>query len=114
MAVTELLSPSLLTIGSESILNVEKLLRSLHMRCEAPESMTHFRAAVAASAPAAQRGKAVSQKELQSSVVARAPLAVALFTYHHSCICLQEMQSTVMWPGSLNRKQMRSSLFPPS
>jgi len=29
-------------IGSESILNVDKLRRSLHVWCDAPESITHF------------------------------------------------------------------------
>ena len=80
MAVTELLSPSSITIGSESFLNVEKLLRSLHMWCDAPESMTHFGAAV--------RAQAVSQKGSQSPVVARAAVAVAFFTFHHSFIHL--------------------------
>jgi hypothetical protein len=50
VAVTELLSPSSITIGSESFLNVEKLLRSLHMWCEASKSMTHFGAAAVAAA----------------------------------------------------------------
>jgi len=84
MAVTELLSPSSITIGSESFLNVEKLLRSLHMRCDAPESMTHFGAAVAA----ATRAPADCQKGSQSPVVARAAVAVAFFTFHHSFIRL--------------------------
>jgi len=52
VAVTELLSPRSITISSESFLNVEKLARSLHMRCDAPELMTHFRAVVAAGAAA--------------------------------------------------------------
>ena len=82
MAVTELLSPSSITIGSESFLNVEKLVRSLHIWCDAPESMTHFGAAAAA------RAEAVSQKGSQSPVVARAAVAVAFFTFHHSFIRL--------------------------
>ena len=81
MAVTELLSPSSIAIGSESFLGVEKLVRSLHIWCDAPESMTHFGAAVA-------RAKAVSQKGLQSLVVARAAVVVAFFTFHHSFIRL--------------------------
>jgi hypothetical protein len=88
VAVTELLSPSSITIGSESFLNVEKLLRSLHMWCDAPESMTHFGAAAAAAAAAAVRAQAVSQKGSQSPVVARAAVAVAFFTFHHSFIRL--------------------------
>ena len=82
MAVTELLSPSSITIGSESFLYVEKLVRSLHIWCDAPESMTHFRAAAAVAAAA--RAEAVSQKGSQSPVVARAAVAVAFFTFHHS------------------------------
>jgi len=81
VAVTELLSPSSVTIGSESFLNVEKLPRSLHIWCDAPESMTHF-------GVAAVRPQAVSQKGSQSPVVARAAVAVAFFTFHHSFICL--------------------------
>jgi len=88
VAVTEFLSPSSITIGSESFLNVEKVLRSLHMWCDAPESMTHFGAASAASAVAAARAQAVSQKGSQSPVVARAAVAVAFFTLHHSFIRL--------------------------
>ena len=80
MAVTELLSSSSITIGSESFLNVEKLVRSLHIWCDAPESMTHFRAAA--------RAEAVSQKGSQSLVVPRAAVAVAFFTLHHSFIRL--------------------------
>jgi hypothetical protein len=67
-------------IGSESVLNVEKLLRSLHIWCDAPESMTHFRAAA--------RAHADSHRESQSPVVARAAVAVAFFTLHHSFIHL--------------------------
>ena len=81
MAVTELLSPSSIIIGSESFLNVEKLVRSLHIWCDAPESMTHFGAAAA-------RAEAVSRKGSQSPVVARAAVAVAFFTFHHSFIRL--------------------------
>jgi len=63
-------------------LNVEKLVRSLHIWCDAPESMPHFgHAAVVA---AAARVEAVSQNGLQSPVVARAAVAVAFFTLHHS------------------------------
>jgi len=82
VAVTELLPPRSITIGSESFLTVEKLLRSLHMWCDAPASMTHFGAA------AAVRAQAVSQKGSQSPVVARAAVAVAFFTFHHSFIRL--------------------------
>jgi len=82
--VTELLSPSLITIESESFLNVEKLLRSVHMWCDAPESMTHFEGAAAAAA----RAQVDCQKGSQSPVVARAAVAVAFFTFHHSFICL--------------------------
>jgi len=88
VAVTEVLSPSLITIGSESFLNVEKLVQSLHISCDAPESMTHFRAAAAAGAAAAVRPDAVSQKGLQSPVVAKVAVAVAFFTFHHSFIHL--------------------------
>jgi len=88
MAVTELLSPGSITIGSESFLNVEKLQRSLHMWCDDPESMTHFGAASAASAVAAARAQADSQSVSQSPVVARAAVAVAFFTLHHSFIHL--------------------------
>jgi hypothetical protein len=76
--VTELLSPSWITIGSESFLNVEKLLRSMHIWCDALESMTHFGAAVAA----AVRARAVTQKGSQSLLVERATVAVAFFTFH--------------------------------
>jgi len=65
-------------------MNVEKLVRSLHIWCDAPESMTHFGAAAAAAA----RAEAVSQKGSQSPVVARAAVAVAFFTFHHSFIRL--------------------------
>jgi len=86
VAVTELFSPSSITIGSESFLNVEKLLlRSLHMWCDAPESMTHFRVV---SAAAAARAQADSQSVSQSPVVARAAVAVAFFTLHNSFIRL--------------------------
>ena len=88
MAVTELLSPSSITIGSESFLNFEKLVRSLHIWCDALESMTHFGAAAAAAAAAAARAEAVTQKGSQSPVVARAAVAVAFFTFHHSFIRL--------------------------
>jgi len=88
VAVTELLSPSSITIGSEGFLNVEKLLRSLHMWCDAPESMTHFGAASAALAAAAAGAQADSQRVSQSPVVARAAVAVAFFTLHHSFIRL--------------------------
>jgi hypothetical protein len=83
VAVTESLSPSSITIGSESFLNVEKLVWSLHIWCDAPESMTHFGAAAAAA-----RVEAVSQKGSQSPVIARAAVAVAFFTFHHSFIRL--------------------------
>jgi len=79
VAVTELLSPSSITIGSESFLYVEKLVRSLHIWCDAPESTTYFRATAAA---------AVSQKGSQSPVVAKAAVAVAFITFHHSFIRL--------------------------
>ena len=82
MAVTQLSSPSSITIGSERFLNVEKLLRSLHMWCDAPDSMTHF------GAVAAARAQVVSQKGSQSPVVARAAVAVAFFTFHHFFIRL--------------------------
>jgi len=65
--VTELLSPSLITICSESFLNVEKF---------------------GAAAAAAVRAQAVGRKGSQSSVVARAAVAVAFFTLHHSFIRL--------------------------
>ena len=106
MAVTGLLSPSSIPIGSDSFLNVEKLLGLLHMWCDTLESMTHFGVAA--------RAQAVHQKGSQSPVVARSAVAVAIFTFHHSVIHVQETQSTLTWPGSLHWKQMRSSLFPPS
>jgi len=109
MAVTALSSPSSITIGSESFLNVEKLVRSLHICCDAPESMTHFRALAAAA-----RAEEVSQKGSQFPVVARAAVAVAIFTFHHFFICLKETQSTLTCPGSPHCKQMHSLLFPPS
>jgi len=79
--VTELSSPSSITIGTERFLKVEKLLRSLHMWCDAPESMTNF-------GPASARAQVVSQKGLQSPVVERAAVTVDFFTFHHSFICL--------------------------
>ena len=90
MAATELLSLSSITIRSESFLKIEKLLRSLHMWCDAPESITHFIAAAAAAAAAATaaRAHAVSQKGSLSPVIARAAAAVAFFTFHHSFIRL--------------------------
>jgi len=78
VAVTELSSPSSIAIGSESFSNVHKLQQSLHMWCDAPESMTHFGAA------AASRGQAVTLKGLQSPVIARAAVAVVIFTFHYS------------------------------
>jgi hypothetical protein len=81
MAVPELLSQSSITIGSDSFLNVQKLLWSLHMWCDAPESMTHFGAA-------AVRLHVVSQEAMQSPVGARAAVAVAFFILHHSFIHL--------------------------
>jgi len=86
VAVTDLSSPSSITIGSESFLNVEKLLQSLHMWCDAQESRTHIRAAVAAAAAA--RAQADCHKGSQSPVVVRAAVAVAFFTFHYSFICL--------------------------
>jgi len=86
--VTELLSPSSITICSESFLNVEKLLWSLHMWCDAPESMTHFGAAAAAPVVVAARAQAVSQKGSLSPVVAIAAVAVTFFTVHHLFIRL--------------------------
>jgi len=80
--VTELLSPSSITIRSEILLNVEKLLRSLHRWSDAPESITHCDAA------AAMRAQAVGHKGSQSAVVARAVVGVAFFTFHHSLIPL--------------------------
>ena len=80
MEVTELFSARSITIGSESFLNVEKLLQSLDMWCDAPESMTHF----GATAVVAVRPDAVSQMGSQSLVIARAAVAVAFFTFHQS------------------------------
>jgi len=48
MVVTEPLSLSSITIESESLLNVEKLLQSLNMWYDAPDSKTHFGASVVA------------------------------------------------------------------
>ena len=83
MEVTELFSPRLITIGSESFFNVEKLLQSLDMWCDAPESTTNFRA----TAVVAVRAHAVSQMGSQSLVIARAAVAVAFFTFHQSLTC---------------------------
>jgi len=78
VAVTELSSLSSITIGSERFLNVEKLLQSLRMGCDAPESMMHFVAAAAAIAqPVTQKGS------LYPVVLGRAAVAVAFFTFHH-------------------------------
>ena len=76
MVVIELPSLSSITIESERFLNVEKLLRSLHIWCDTPESITHFGAVA--------RAQAVCQKGFQSPVIARAAVAVAFFTFHHS------------------------------
>ena len=81
MALSESLSPSSITIVSESFLNVEQLLRTLRMWCDAPESMTHFGAAAAKAQP-------VSQKALHSPVIARVAVAVAFISRHHSFICV--------------------------
>jgi len=86
VVVTELLSPSSITIGSESFLYIEKLVRSLLIWCNALQSMTHFESAVAAVVAAS--AEAVSLKGLQSPVVVRAAVAVAFFTFHHSFIRL--------------------------
>jgi len=68
--VTELWSPSLDTIGTESCLNIEKRPWSLHMACEAPESMTYFRVEMPPAAAAARASaQVVSQRGLQSLVV---------------------------------------------
>jgi hypothetical protein len=83
MAVTELLSPSSITTGSESFLYVEKLVWSLHIWCDAPESSSHFGATAMAA-----RGVPVSLKGSQSPVIARAAVPVAFFTFHHSFIRL--------------------------
>jgi len=89
VAVTESLSPSLITVGSESFLNFQKLLLSIHMWCDTPESMTHFRAASEAS------GKAEYQSVSQCQVIERAAVAVPCFTLHHFFIQLYETQSTL-------------------
>ena len=60
MAVTELWSPSAITVGSEKFLNIEKLVRSLQIWCDAPGSMTHLGAAAAVAG--AVRAEAVRQK----------------------------------------------------
>jgi len=73
--IADLLSRSCIYIGIDSFSTVEKLLRSFHIWCDAPESVTHFRAAASA--------QAVSQKRSQSSVVASAAVAVAVFTLDH-------------------------------
>ena len=57
-----------------------------NMWCDAPKSITHFGAAVAAAA--AVTAQQVSQKGLQSPVVVMAAVAVAFFTFHHCFICL--------------------------
>jgi len=86
VAVTEFLTPSSITIGCDSFLNIEKLLQSLDMWCDTPESMTYFGAA--AAAVAALGAQAVSQKGSQSPVVGGAAVAVGFFTFHHSFIRL--------------------------
>jgi hypothetical protein len=78
-----LLSLSSITIESESFLHFENLVRSLHIWCDAPESMSHFGAAAVA---AAVRAEAVSQKGLQSPVVPKTAVAVAFIIFHHSFI----------------------------
>ena len=81
MVVTELSSPSSITIGSEKFFNLDKLLRSFVIVCIALESMTNFRVTAA-------RAQSVSQMRWQSLVIARAAVAVAFFTFHHSIIRL--------------------------
>jgi hypothetical protein len=83
VVLTDLLSRSWITIGIEISLNVGKLLQSLHMWCNTPESMTHFGAAAAAAI-----AEVVSQKLLLSSVIARAAIAMAFFTVRHSILHL--------------------------
>ena len=59
---------------------------SLHIWCDALESMTQFGALAAVAVAAAARAEAVGQNGAQSLVVARAAVAVAFFTFHHSFI----------------------------
>ena len=93
MAITEFLSPCSITIGSESFLNFEKLLQSLHIWCDTLASMHHCRAAAAAWVGAVS-ADAVDQKKSWSPVVATADVAVAFFTFHHSFTRLWE---TLWW-----------------
>jgi hypothetical protein len=90
VVVTESLCPSVITLKSESCSNVERLVRSLQIWCDDPESMTHFRDVVEAA-----RDEAVSQIGSQSLVVARAAVAVAFFTVHNDFICCCETQTTL-------------------
>jgi len=80
MTITELLSPGSIIIRSESFLDIEKMLRSSHMWCDVRDSVTHFGAMAAAVA----RADAFCQKGSQSPVIARAAVAVAFITLHHS------------------------------
>jgi hypothetical protein len=82
VVVTELSSPSSITIRSERFWNIEKVLRLLHMWFDAPESMTN------SGAGAAARAQGVSQTGSHSPVVVRAAGAVALSAFHHSFIRL--------------------------
>jgi hypothetical protein len=95
-----MLSPSLITIGTENFLKIEKLLRSLPMWCDTPESKTNCGAGSAGSAALAVREQADSQSVEQSPVVARAALVVVFFTLHHCFIHLWQTQSTLTPPGS--------------
>ena len=91
VAVTELWSPSSITIGIESILNNGKF------------------GAVAASVVRAEAG---SQRGLQSPTVVRAAVAVAVFTLYHSLTHFYMTTLTLIWFGSPHWQKMRSSLVP--
>jgi len=67
-----------------SFLDFQALVGSIHMCYDAPELMTQF-GAVAAPVLTAE---AVSQKGLQSLVLAEAAVAVDIFTLHHSWIIM--------------------------
>ena len=92
MAVTESLSSSSITIESESFLNIGKLLRSLHMWCDALESMSQLRATAVVAVAIAP---VVRHKGSQSPVVARAAVTVAFYIFHHFYICVKEIPSTL-------------------
>jgi len=99
-------------MDSESFLKGKKLLLSLHIWCNTPESITDF-ATVAAPLIVVVRAQVVSHQGSQFPLIVRPVDAMAFSTCHHSVIRLEEMQSTLPCPGGPYRKQMSSSSFPP-